>query len=65
MELADRRLRKVCLTCGKNLNLFQWLARRRFCSDEHKREYFGQINHIALLRLRDAQDPLTRDTSQR
>ena len=57
MELADKRLRKLCLTCGGGLNLLQRLVGRRFCSDPHKREYFGQINHMAVLRLRDAKDP--------
>jgi hypothetical protein len=31
---------------------------RRFCSIEHKREYFGQINQLAVMRLRDAAEPV-------
>ncbi len=34
----------------------QRLVGRPFCSDVHKQEYFGEINHMAVLRLRDAGD---------
>lgn len=58
MELPEKRLRKLCLTCGSRLNLLQRLVGRRFCSDPHMREYFGQINQMAVLRLRDASEPV-------
>jgi hypothetical protein len=58
MELPEKRSRKLCLTCGRSLNLLQWLVGHRFCSVEHKREYFGQINQLAVMRLRDAAEPV-------
>ena len=58
MELPEKRTRKSCLTCGGGLSLLQRLTGRRFCSDPHKREYFGQINNLAVMRLRDAAEPV-------
>jgi len=57
MELPEKGSRKLCLTCGTSLNLLQRLVGKRFCSESHEREYSGEINHLAVLRLRDANEP--------
>lgn len=44
-----------CLACQQRLGVFDKLAKRQFCCDEHEEQYLAKLKDIAVTRLHTAQ----------
>jgi hypothetical protein len=44
-----------CLACQQPLGVFDKLAKRQFCCDEHEEQYLVKLKDLAVTRLHTAQ----------
>jgi hypothetical protein len=47
---------RVCLTCSKSISRFRRLSDHRFCCEEHQRQWFDELEELAIERLKVARN---------